>query len=249
MNTVLSEMLRTGVTANASGKQIRLHSAVSEGEGLFLEQLVSTLSPRLTLEIGLAGGVSALFICQALPPGARHMVIDPYQFADPYGDGWEGAGLAAIQRAGYKHCIEFYPFPSYVVLPQLQAKGTKIGFAFIDGWHTFDFTLVDFFFIDRMLEVGGVVAIDDVGLPAVKKVCQYVLSNLSYAVCGGYPAEQSRPSLKRRAVSALAKRSGWVARVARPEFSTDFGLYSDCRCLALRKLSDDVRPWDYHTEF
>jgi len=46
-----------------------------------------------------------------------------------------------------------------------EAQGERIDFAFIDGAHTFDHVLVDFFYIDRMLNVGGIVAFDDVGFP------------------------------------------------------------------------------------
>ncbi len=233
MNTVLEEILRTGLTVAPSGERIRVNSAVSEGEGLFLANLVSELRPRLTLEVGLAFGVSALFICEALPAGARHIVIDPYQFSGPPGDEWYGAGLAALRRAGYENRIEFHSDPSYAVLPQLEAKGTKIDFAFIDGWHTFDFTLVDFFYIDRMLEVGGIVALHDVDMTSIRKVCEFVVTNLNYIVCAFYPALESQASSKLQAVTGLAEKS----------------LRPDCGLVALRKISDDTRPWDFHKHF
>ena len=34
-------------------------------------------------------------------------------------------------------------------------------FIFIDGWHTFDYTLVDMFYADRLLRIGGYLLIDD----------------------------------------------------------------------------------------
>lgn len=252
MNTVLEEILRSGTTLIESGEKIPIHSAVPEGEGLFLEKLVSELEPRTTLEVGLAFGVSALFICQALPSGSSHIVIDPFQFSARSEGGWQGAGLAAIKRAGYGDLIEFHPEPSYAVLPQLETSGVKIGFALIDGWHTFDFALVDFFYINRMLEVGGVVALDDVHMPSVRKVCRFALTNLDYVVCGRYPETSSKPSWKQRTVARLAQKSKNVARLLKPDFivpDTDLGLPLDCRCLALRKRSHDRRKWDFHREF
>jgi len=68
------------------------------------------------------------------------------------------------------------------VLPELERSGQRVDFAFIDGWHTFDFTLVDFFFIDRMLKVGSVVAFDDANWLAIRKVCRFVKMNLAYSV-------------------------------------------------------------------
>jgi len=38
------------------------------------------------------------------------------------------------------------------------ARGVKIDFAFVDGWHTFDYTLIDFFYIDKILRSGGLVS-------------------------------------------------------------------------------------------
>jgi hypothetical protein len=60
------------------------------------------------------------------------------------------------------------------VLPRLAAAGARIQFAFIDGWHTFHHTLVDFFFVDRMLNVGEIVIIDDVGYSSL---CHFILNN------------------------------------------------------------------------
>jgi len=61
-------------------------------------------------------------------------------------------------------------------------NGTKIDFAFIDGMHTFDYTLIDFFYIDRLLNAGGVIVFDDLCIPAVNKVCRYALTNRAYSL-------------------------------------------------------------------
>jgi len=37
----------------------------------------------------------------------------------------------------------------FKVLPRLLESGKKIDFAYIDGWHTFDYTLLDWCYIDR----------------------------------------------------------------------------------------------------
>ena len=75
--------------------------------------------------------------------------------------------------------------------PRLAAAGSRIQFAFIDGWHTFDHALVDFFFVDRMLDVGGIVVIDDVGYPSIRRLCHFILSNREYTTIdfAGYPSK------------------------------------------------------------
>ena len=82
--------------------------------------------------------------------------------------------MANLRRSGYDHIVRLMEEPSYRALPALERSRQRIDFAFIDGWHTFDFTLLDFFFIDRILKVGGVVAFDDADWPAVRKVCRFV---------------------------------------------------------------------------
>jgi predicted O-methyltransferase YrrM len=154
VNPVLREMIDTGLVRTADGQgTIPLHSNIPEDEGKSLQALVSSVAPMTSLEVGLAYGVSALFICDALKPGARHICIDPNQQGGPWGDEWQGIGLANLHRAGYTGMIDFRAEPSFLALPTLVRDGTKLDFAFIDGLHTFDYALTDFFFVDRMLRV------------------------------------------------------------------------------------------------
>jgi hypothetical protein len=105
MNSVLSEILETGVTTTADGNStVKLHSSISASEGQFLQRLVRQVDPTVSLEVGLAYGISALFICDALNTrnGTQHIAIDPNQGAaiDPnqhyssLGDFWGGIGIA-----------------------------------------------------------------------------------------------------------------------------------------------------------
>lgn len=113
-------------------------------EGEFLQKIIDEAKPKQSLEIGLAYGVSSLFICDALAriPGARHIIVDPAQFDAEY---WKGAGLNNLKAAGYSEMIEFYNLPSHIALPKLESDGRQVEFAFIDGAHQFDHVMVDFF--------------------------------------------------------------------------------------------------------
>ena len=53
--------------------------------------------------------------------------------------------------------------------------------------------LVDFFLIDKLLRIGGIVVFDDLGLPSIRSVCRYVLSNLHYKCIG--PQSRELPEL------------------------------------------------------
>src|SRR5947207_1026749 len=149
MNSVLTDIFSTRRIARRDGTTVPFEYSVSADEGAALQQLIRDVKPRVTLEIGLAHGVSATFICEALRDvgGERHIVIDPAPI-----EGWNEIGLYTIERAGYASMIEFHNEPAHRVLPRLEAKGERVGVALIDGWHTFDYVLVDFFYVDRILE-------------------------------------------------------------------------------------------------
>jgi predicted O-methyltransferase YrrM len=251
INSVLSEILETGVTKTASGSgTVKVHSSISSAEGRFLYRLIRQLDPTVSLEVGLAYGVSALFICDALNVrnGTQHIAIDPNQHGGQWGDSWDGIGIANLRRAGYGDIVRLIELPSYQALSELERSGQRIDFAFIDGWHTFDFTLVDFFFVDRMLKVDGVVAFDDAGWPGIRKVCRFIRTNLAYSIFGvntSYPEPSERTSLSER----FLRRSP-LRRLLRPEvISSDASLGLVGSCIAFRKKADDGRRWDDFVDF
>ena len=237
MNQVLAEILRTKRSLSGDGENtIDVHSGVSVEEGELLSRLIGERKPRVSLEVGLAFGISALFICEALKQhtqNPRHIVIDPAQHAAEH---WQGAGLANLERAGYRPFVEFIEKPSQIALPELITAGTKIDFAFIDGEHTFDHALMDFFFIDKLMNVGGVVVFDDTGWPSLRKVARFVASNRSYKIIGHVGSDDG-PKCR-----GLANRPP-EARQA----DQRLGLAGEC--IAFEKQSDDSRRFDHFVDF
>ena len=59
----------------------------------------------------------------------------------------------------------------------LKDNESKFDFIFIDGWHTFDYTLVDFFYADKLLIKGGIIAVDDAKHQGVAKCLKYIDTN------------------------------------------------------------------------
>jgi predicted O-methyltransferase YrrM len=252
MNAVLEELL-AGYTSSPSGDVVQVRDAIGRQKGEFLQELILELRPVVSLEVGLAHGVSALFICDALSKtaNARHIVIDPYQDRFDMAhrhlqeDGYRGIGLHNLSRAGYGDMIEFYDEPSYRVLPRLEEQGRKIDFAFIDGWHTFDYALVDFFYIDKMLDVGGMVVFDDANWPAIRKVIRYVVRNLAYSARSMNERDNlsKKQLIVERVVSwsnRVSRNNSKLRRLLTPELiETDakLGLWSGC--IGLTKEADD----------
>ncbi len=279
MHPVLKEILETRTVRAADGMIFPVHSQIPSQDGEFLQQLILRQKPQISLEVGLAYGISALYICDALTQCAakRHIVIDPVQHGqrpeqnlhfDPAQweklgwsprTGWRGIGLQNLQRAGYGELIEHMNQPSHAALPTLVARKEIVDFAFIDGWHTFDYVLLDFFYIDLLLRVGGIVAFDDSNYPAIRKVIRYILTNRRYSVVAEQKTDPRSNSAKRTFVSRLADKSSllknaFAAEIIQPD--TALGL-PPARCIALRKDGDDIlgdgtgvsRSWNFHKPF
>ena len=56
-------------------------------------------------------------------------------------------------------------------------KCPRLDMVFIDGMHLFDYTLLDFFYADKMLNINGLIIIDDIRHAPVQKLIQYVKKN------------------------------------------------------------------------
>jgi hypothetical protein len=252
MNQVLEELCCTGFSATPDGRKVEVHSNIGVEEGELLQSLIREFRSSVTLEVGLGYGTSALFICEALRDvgGQCHIVIDPMQ-NDP-AESWRGVGLYNVKRAGFESLIEFYEEPSFQVLPRLQAQGRRIDFALIDGWPTFDFKLVDFFFIDRLLNVGGVVVVRPGTMPSGKKLTRFIATNLAYRPCGGFPGPKSTSSAKRFLKNILTMKSlrPIFESVLKPEIMiSDEELGLSEHLVAFRKEREDNRVWQFHHDF
>ncbi|GAC1683907.1 MAG: hypothetical protein PVS2B2_23020 [Candidatus Acidiferrum sp.] len=157
-----------------------LRSAISREEGRFLTGLAAMANVQNTIEVGCAYGVSSIFICSGISAKTKpsHTAIDPFQSTH-----YQGRGVENVQRAGFPF-FEVIERPSEMVLPDLLSSGKSYDMAFIDGLHTADQTLLDFYYLDRMIPVGGIIAIDDVNARAVNKVVHYISTYPNYRIIG-----------------------------------------------------------------
>lgn len=186
--------------------------------------------------------------------GTKHIIIDPSQNF-PHGkgpkSGWEGIGLANLKRAGYSDLIEFHEATSFESLPALYARGERIDFAFVDGAHTFDYVLVDFFYIDKILAVGGCIVFDDLYYPSIRKVARYILTNLPYELL-------HVKELHNSIISQIASLP-FIHRLIKPELRNpdrSLGIPTG-NFMAIQKTVNDLvgdgngttRRWDTHVPF
>jgi Methyltransferase domain len=139
--------------------RVGLADAVNSRSGIALEyaiglyRAVLTKRPKTMLEIGMANGAATLAILSALSQldGERLLIsIDPNQSTQ-----WHNAGVNNVKANGFSGMHRLIEEPDYVALPELLRQQLALDAAYVDGWHTFDYVLLDFFYIDKLLPVGG----------------------------------------------------------------------------------------------
>ena len=247
----LDRALSTGEVFDKRGNPCRLNSGLARQAISKLQELMAIHSTRASLEVGMAMGMSTLGILYMLRHnGGRHVAIDPYQlrgrdYADSAlgatsEDGWSGIGLEMVRRAGLEALLEFTDEPDYLALPRLLRDGRQFDLILIDGYHTFDYTFVDYFYADLMLREGGLLIFDDAILPMVHRVCRFVETHKAYELLGPEIRDPLNPLFRAKMRwDALRGRRG--PRNADPEWGS---------VLAFQKVrSTKVKPLYFHTAF
>jgi hypothetical protein len=92
---------------------------------------------------------------------------------------WHGIGRQAVEELNFDSKFEHIAETSVTALTDLCKQGIKADYIYIDGAHTFDYALVDFFCSDRVLNVGGILIFDDMWMPAIQKVAAFINTNIS----------------------------------------------------------------------
>jgi len=223
-NEVLRVMLETKQITNAAGATITLDSNVAPDEGKYIYSLIKNNNMTRTLEVGMANGVSTLYIAQAhhdmghtetVPRGhaddtsttRHHVAIDPFQSTQ-----WQSIGSFNLMKANLRHLVSLIEQESHFALPHLAMhQAGMYDLCFIDGMHLFDYTLIDFYYSDLLVKTNGYIVFDDAHMPSVQKVISHALSNRAW----------------RKIENGLNNK----------------------RVITLQKLKRDDRRWDYHVDF
>jgi predicted O-methyltransferase YrrM len=246
---LLKDIFNRKALYNSEGKLFSLNSNVDQEEGTFLTSLIKNNSFKKTIEIGCAFGISSLYICSALPAGTgTHVIIDPYQKTD-----WYSVGIAQLEKVGFDN-YELIEKGSEIALPELLTKGETFDFVFIDGWHTFDHTLLDMYYLNRMLKVGGIMVIDDVSMKSVNKAVNYFSNYPAYEFEGGVKLKDNNKRIlfQKFIVPSLRSITKIVPPRVREEFLSDqlkYNMITGYSMVALRKVKEDERPWNWYTSF
>jgi predicted O-methyltransferase YrrM len=225
-----------------AGEVIPLRDCISPEEGAFLRNLIQgDASIARTLEIGCAYGLSSLQICSALRgrPNARHVIIDPLQSTE-----WRSVGIANLKREGFTQ-FELIEGGSEFVLPRLAAEQSgTFDLVFVDGFHTFDHTLLDCFYATRLLRIGGYLVLDDTDMQSVGRVLDYVENYPCYQRWGGIPYV---PKPRVKIANAIGRVFPKLAYVVSRHFSDSFR--EKWSMVALKKQAQDDRDYFWYRRF
>lgn len=129
-----------------------------------LEAVRRTVRPGdVTLEVG--AGVSTVVFAAA---GAQHTAVSPdpseHQLIREY-----------LRKIGIDDShLEFVVGLSDDVLPSRLTRERTLDVALVDGAHSFPHPIVDWYYVSRVLKVGGKLLLDDVPVPAVKPVFRHM---------------------------------------------------------------------------
>ncbi|MEZ5379058.1 MAG: class I SAM-dependent methyltransferase [Acidimicrobiales bacterium] len=247
MTDILDEIYESGTVLTPEGVRKPLHSAVNRLEGQFLEGLIhDDPSIRNVLEIGCAYGLSSLHILRGLAgrDGAHHTIVDPFQH-----EMWEGIGIANIERAGLTG-YSLVEERSEVLLPQLAAQQPgSFDLIFIDGWHTFDHTLVELFFANLMIREGGYIVVDDCSFSSVAKAVSYLEHYPAYTIHRQSPTTREPKRLAASLLHRLLPEPIAGAVLPRTVYDRIYVRTMFSTMVALQKVAPDERDWDWFAPF
>jgi len=250
---ILERILATGTVEDEHGNVLPLRGNISAHEGQRISACIGRYGIERTLEVGCAYGISSLYICDAISKQSNphHVMIDPLESTR-----WHSVGVQNLRRSRFTFW-ELIEQPSALALPSLLESGLKVQFALIDGWHTFDQVLLDFFYVDKLLEDGGIVAFDDVVMTAINRVVRYVLNYPNYRIVETVNGSAlPKFSLERSVFDFLLRRlaNGVPSRIREEYFSDSWLRPSEKiglngRMVFLQKSGPDTRSWDWYKSF
>lgn len=222
VNDCLALAYRDGYVEDDNGVRQKFKDVTNPLQGRHLYNLVKENRYTRTMEIGFAMGASACWITQAHRENrlnGMHYAIDPNQTKQ-----YQRIGYKLVERCGTIAHLTLVEKTSYRAMPAileevLRGEIPKFHLIYIDGWHTFDYTLVDFFYADLLLEVNGVIVLDDIRHTPVQKAMRYIQTN--------YPHYKTVP-----------KTPVYDANDMKESTQATF-----------IKTALDTREWNYHRDF
>jgi predicted O-methyltransferase YrrM len=152
--------------------------ALPKADADVLRALLVAERAEVVIEVGLAYGVSALAVAEALVMAGtaepNHLIIDAFQ------DHFHDTGWNAIVSAGLGSVCTLLRERSQIALSRLLSEGFIADSAFVDGSHIFHNVFVDLALLRDLVRPGGLVILDDCDLPSVATAVRYFELNTGW---------------------------------------------------------------------
>ncbi len=248
----LEKIFSTGmIEINEVGESVKVHSNTTIEQGLFLQKVFKLIKPINTLEVGLAYGISALFILEMHKEYNHgkgvHIAIEPDEY-------WGKGAIKNIENAGLSSYFKVERCFSDEFLPIMYNNGYRIQYAYVDTTKRFDIVFQDCYFLDKILDIGGVIILDDCGgsWPGVQRVARYMLNLPHYKLLdktGKYKyskIDRIKNLVTNIYIKALPFKSLFFKQY---NLISDQNLGIDYQCLVFQKTCDDNRDWKWDKSF
>ena len=247
----LEKIFATRTIQDTGGMHIPLHSNTSMEQGIFLQKMFDLVKPKRSLEVGFAYGISTLFILEKHRENnsedEAHIVIEP----DDY---WGTAAVHNITQEGLLRYLQIRKNYSDKILTQLFHENYRIQYAYIDTTKQFDVVMQDFYFINKLMDIGGVIILDDCGggWPGIQRVARFINTLPHYKKLEGHI--ELKYSVKKKMakyfVSSIIRMLPFKKKLYETiDFKTDKELGINYCCIAFQKISEDIRNWDWDRTF
>ena len=239
------------IEVNDSGERVQLHSNTSMEQGLFLQKIFDLIRPEKSIEIGFAYGISTMFILEKHrdinSKDQAHLVIE-------YDNSWGNAAIHNIRKEGLSKYLDIRQDYSDKVLTQLFHQNHRIQYAYIDTSKQFDVVMQDFYFINKLLDVGGVIIFDDCGggFPGIQRVARFINALPYYKVFEGH--NKLKDTTMKKIAETIVSFLVWTVPFKKRlyptiDFRTDKQLNLDFYCIAFQKTGTDEREWNWDQPF
>lgn len=151
-----------------------LTSEVKPSVGYYLYSLVKENRFNKILQIGIRNGIDALYLNQGLVENNK--IKDKHLDIILIEKGWEKNTEKTLKELNSPY-ITLYKQESYLQLPELVEEEKMYNMILIKGYHLFDSALIDFFYADKLLNIGGIVVLFDKKFESSEKLAKYIQTN------------------------------------------------------------------------
>ncbi|MBK8300783.1 MAG: hypothetical protein IPK90_10130 [Chitinophagaceae bacterium] len=145
--------------------------------------------------------------------------------------------------------IDFHEEFSYKVLAGLLPGNQKFDFIYIDSTKQFDWLLVDFFLIDKLLDINGIIVFDDAAYYSIRKLIRFIAQLPGYTVVEQFP-ENMKPGIAGRLAGGVISKT-FLRRFLNAGLTyRDYKMgINSAGSLAIKKIAEDKRDWKWHVDF